>query len=117
MDKTVWDINPQQFFQIWEAIIHQSSLRSLALPWLHHVVHEEDLVNTDSSNGLSDGTKPLPKPILIRKFDGLVQDCSISSVNALEILQSCNKPTEWYIVASWGGGGGGGGHSMFVVAR
>ena len=26
-------------------------------------------------------------------FDGLVQDCSISIANALEILQSCTKPS------------------------
>ena len=25
-------------------------------------------------------------------IDGLVQDCSISSANALEVLQSCAKP-------------------------
>ena len=25
-------------------------------------------------------------------FDGLVQDCSISIANAMEILQSCTKP-------------------------
>ena len=28
---------------------------------------------------------------IILHIDGLVQDCSISSANALEILQSCNK--------------------------
>ena len=35
-------------------------------------------------------------------IDGLVQDCSISSVLALEILQSCTKPLkcgEWWEVA------------------
>ena len=29
-------------------------------------------------------------------IDGLVQDCSISIFNALEILQSCTKPSIWY---------------------
>ena len=28
-------------------------------------------------------------------IDGLWQDCSISSANALEILQSCTKPSIW----------------------
>ena len=28
-------------------------------------------------------------------IDGLVQDCSISIANALEILQSCIKPSIW----------------------
>ena len=28
-------------------------------------------------------------------FDGLVQDCSISIANALEILHSCTKPSIW----------------------
>ena len=29
-------------------------------------------------------------------FDGLVQDCSISIANAMEILQSCTKPSIWF---------------------
>ena len=29
----------------------------------------------------------------ILRIDGLVQDCSISIANALEILQSCTKPS------------------------
>ena len=29
-----------------------------------------------------------------RQVDGLVKDCSISSANALEILQSCTKPSK-----------------------
>ena len=33
-------------------------------------------------------------------IDGLVQDCSISTANALEILQSCTKPSI-YIWPSW----------------
>ena len=28
-------------------------------------------------------------------FDGLVQDCSISITSAVEILQSCTKPSTW----------------------
>ena len=31
--------------------------------------------------------------ILILYFNGLVQDCSISIANALEILQSCTEPS------------------------
>ena len=42
-----------------------------------------------SNNGLiSSSTKPLTYP-----FNGLVQDCSNSSANALELLQSCTKPS------------------------
>ena len=29
-------------------------------------------------------------------FDGLVQDCSNSIANALELLQFCTKPSIWY---------------------
>ena len=29
-------------------------------------------------------------------MDGLVQDCSISSVLAMELLQSCTKPSIWH---------------------
>ena len=39
---------------------------------------------------------PLVQTILKLHFDGLVQDCSISIANALEILQSCAKPLMWY---------------------
>ena len=28
-------------------------------------------------------------------FDGLVQDCSNSSALAMELLQSCKKPSTW----------------------
>ena len=31
---------------------------------------------------------------------GLVQDCSISTANALEILQCCTKPLTWYRLVS-----------------
>ena len=31
-------------------------------------------------------------------FDGLVQDCSNSIANALELLQSCTKPSCWYLL-------------------
>ena len=38
--------------------------------------------------------------------DGLVQDCSNSIANALELLQSCAKPSMWWSVikslAGWG---------------
>ena len=30
-------------------------------------------------------------------IDGLVQDCSNSSAIAIELLQSCTKPSTWYI--------------------
>ena len=31
------------------------------------------------------------------KIDGLVWDCSISIANASEILESCTKPSKWYL--------------------
>ena len=31
-----------------------------------------------------------------KNISGLAQDCSNSIVNALELLQSCTKPTIWY---------------------
>ena len=40
--------------------------------------------------------KPLSEPmliILLAHIDGLVQDCSNSIANALELLQSCTKPS------------------------
>ena len=67
-------------------------------------------VNIGSGNGLvPSGNKPLPEPMLSRichhmlslarneltdqsYFDGLVQDCSISIADALQIMQSCTKP-------------------------
>ena len=42
-----------------------------------------------------------PSPAYLRnshykdKIDGFVQDCSISSVLAMEILQYCTKPSRW----------------------
>ena len=30
------------------------------------------------------------------QIDGLVQDCSNSIANALELLQSCIKPSKWW---------------------
>ena len=43
------------------------------------------------------GDEPLPEPLMSQYtdvyIDGLVQDCSISSALALEILQFCTKPS------------------------
>ena len=33
-------------------------------------------------------------------FDGLVQDCGNSIANALELLQSCTKPSIWSLMHS-----------------
>ena len=33
-------------------------------------------------------------------LDGLLQHCSISIADALEILQSCTKPLTWSVVSS-----------------
>ena len=36
---------------------------------------------------------------MVQYFDGLVQDCSVSIANALDILQSCAKPSIlWYCI-------------------
>ena len=32
------------------------------------------------------------------KFDGLVQDCSNSSALAMELLQSCTKPSKYHLL-------------------
>ena len=37
------------------------------------------------------------QPIAKLDIDGLVQDCSNSSVLAMELLQSCNKPSNYDI--------------------
>ena len=34
-------------------------------------------------------------------FDGLVQDCSNSSALAMELLQSCTKPSIWRLLQSF----------------
>ena len=43
------------------------------------------------------GDKPLPEPVLTQftnaYIDGLLQDCSNSIANAMELLQSCTKPS------------------------
>ena len=43
------------------------------------------------------GSRPLPKPLLnhwvFMHIDGLLQDCSNSIANALELLQSCTNPS------------------------
>ena len=35
--------------------------------------------------------------LFTRGFDGLVQYCSSSIANALEILQACTKPSIWFL--------------------
>ena len=35
----------------------------------------------------------MPQDLIDDYFDGLVQDCSNSIANALELLQSCTKPS------------------------
>ena len=37
--------------------------------------------------------------LVIAYFDGLVQDCSNSIANALDLLQSCIKPSIYFFVA------------------
>ena len=41
---------------------------------------------------------PVFPELIIRDTDSLVQDCSISTATALEILQSCTKPSLWWSI-------------------
>ena len=43
---------------------------------------------------------------VIIHVDGLVQCCSISIAYAMEILQSCTKPSVYALFVGWGGGAG-----------
>ena len=36
------------------------------------------------------------------QIDGLVQDCRNSIANALELLQSCTKPSKYTVEMKWG---------------
>ena len=66
--------------------------------WLHHW-HWGSHVD-DSEVMLKDmDKKSVPNHIKHLKayFDGLVQDCSISIALAMEILQSCTKPSIWHM--------------------
>ena len=56
------------------------------------------------------GDKPLSDPVMVsllthicvtRHVDGLVHDCSNSSALAMELLQSCTKPSMWNIFSHW----------------
>ena len=40
--------------------------------------------------------QPLKRWLEKNNFDVLVQDCSISIANALEMLQFCTKPSIWF---------------------
>ena len=39
----------------------------------------------------------IPQRMIMKRIDGLVQDYSNSIANALELLQSCTKPSIWWI--------------------
>ena len=60
-----------------------------------HRIHYDVTVMIDQNLWISPKCHyPLPIPFhSITHIDGLVQDCSISGTNALEILQSCTKPS------------------------
>ena len=63
----------------------------LDLPWVKRFI---------SCNGHSRGmvhfTSPIYQPW--EHINGLVQDCSNSIANALELLQSCTKPSIWNVI-------------------
>ena len=41
--------------------------------------------------------QPIRGPGNHKQVDGLVQDCSNSNANALELLQPCTKPSKCYL--------------------
>ena len=51
-------------------------------------------------------SEPLAGTVLITKLDidGLVQFCSNSIANALELLQSCTEPSIWLVLSFHGKG-------------
>ena len=53
-----------------------------------------DCNNSSVSNGV---TTLVPSHLYQMCIDGLVQDCSISSALAMEILQSCTKPSVYHL--------------------
>ena len=78
----------------------------LGAPYMRHfVVHAFWLIgdlrfkdNSLPSNGLCESILPYIRACdTLHKgyIDGLVQDCSNSIANALELLQSCTKPSIW----------------------
>ena len=62
-------------------MIWESSVKCIMITWINDSLSPECQVTT--------GHKPSPEPI-----NGLVQDCSNSSADALELLQSCTKPSK-----------------------
>ena len=49
--------------------------------------------------GPSGSCRPQMGPMLARNyFDAFVQDCSNASALAMELMQSCTKPSIWYVI-------------------
>ena len=87
--QTFWNMK----FDQWKVILPPTKFKEnmallTALPWLlawHHELQAHLLAWRSSSLG--------PVYMWEGHFDGLVQDCSNSSVLAMELLQSCSKPS------------------------
>ena len=74
----------------------------------HNVVWHQLFITAIATRGarqqlrLNDVMPPLILPMCgIYEIDDCMQDCGISSANALEILQSCTKPLRWSPVVFW----------------
>ena len=59
--------------------------------WKQLSIADFTIVDKDGLFWLSIVTSP--------QFDGLVQDCSNSSALAMELLQSCAKPSSWSVMS------------------
>ena len=64
--------------------IHQKMLSNACVPGGHY---------WDYYPGALSLSQDIVSHLKIKYFEGLVQDCSKSIANALELLQSCTKPT------------------------
>ena len=72
--------------------------------WISNYIHVFPVTQDSSSMPNYNSTPKLPLNLehgwviiswMIHQIDGLVQNCSISIANALEILQSCTKPSKY----------------------
>ena len=61
-----------------------NNTESVSIPYRHHAFWRNDIDPLSQENALNR---------YIHYIDGLVQDCSISIANAMEILQSSTKPS------------------------
>ena len=92
--KPLWLIDAILHHKIWSYWLRQG------VAWWHQAI---TCGNVDCSTmrfcGIYIGAMSLEmRSKSILDINGLVQDCSISIANALEILQSCTKPSIWSMI-------------------